>query len=85
MKIKTGKEVYYFPTESALDYFLQLNGHMILGSGMMREIYNRNQNQIAFNFYKSSDGLITWGWSRTEWYKENLYKVITYTNKQRTE
>lgn len=85
MNIKTGKEVYYFPTENALDYFLQLNGHMILRSGMMREIYNRNQNQIAFNFYKSSDGLVTWEWSRTEWYKENLYKVITYTNKQRTE
>lgn len=85
MEILTDKTVYYFPTESSLDYFLRLNGHMILDAGMMREIYRRNRNQIAYSFYRNADGVITWGWSRVAWYRENLYKVITYTGKQRSE
>lgn len=85
MEILTDKTVYYFPTESSLDCFVRLNGHMILTSGMMREIYRRNRNQIAYSFYKNSDGFITWGWSRVEWYRANFYNVIIYTGKQRSE
>lgn len=85
MEILTNKTVYYFPTETSLDDFLRLNGHMILTGVMMREIYRRNRNQIAYNFYRNSDGFITWQWSRVAWYRENWYKVITYTGKQRSE
>lgn len=85
MKILTNKTVYFFQTERDLDFFVRMYGRIIVGSGMMREIYNRNKGSvIAFNFSNGSDGRIAWCWSRVAWYKENFYNVITF-KRQRSE
>ena len=85
MKILTNKTVYFFPTEHDLDFFINACGDVIVGSEVMREIYNRNRRSlIAFNFSNGSDGRIDWCWSRVAWYRESFYNVITFS-KQRFE
>lgn len=86
MKILTNKTVYFFPTEHDLDFFIRMCGHMIDGSGMIREIYMRHRggSAIAFNFSNGNGGRLAWCWSRVAWYKETSYKVITF-KRQRSE
>lgn len=85
MKILTNKTAYFFQTEHDLDFFIRMCGHMIIDSGMMREIYMRHKvgSAIAFNF-SNNDGRLVWSWSRVAWYKETSYNVITF-KRQRSE